>query len=205
MIGVITGFLGILLVMLSSGPGQMIRGAGVALASFGLVMVTIGPILRLPLERKATLLSYLGAAISLLAIAWFLSAFPDAWGAAFNNQEVKIIGLYGLGILTIASGGVFVALLTRSTPEQDAAEDRAAQAEAKRDAAIDEIGANNERDERIVDLKKELAAREREIEELQSDLSDGSSDRHALAAVIEDLRAGESQFELYEDQGGRWR
>jgi len=231
-LGVISGFLGIVLVMLSSSPGELIRGAGIALASLGLVMLMIGPVLRLPLERRATLLSSLGAVISLLAIVWFLMAFPNEWGAAFDNQEVMIIGLYALGTLVIASGGVFVPLLTRSTTEQDAAEDRAAQAEAERDAAIkevettterdaaedragqaeaerdaaiEEVEANNERDERIADLEKELAAREREIEELQSELSDESSDRHALAAVIEDLRTSESQFELYEDQGGQWR
>ena len=204
-LGIVTGLSGIVLVMLSSSPGELIRGAGIALASLGLLMLMIGPILRLPLERRATLLSYLGATICLLAIAWFVVAYPSEWRAAFSNQEVEIIGLYAVGILVVASGGVFVPLLTRSTAERDAAEHRAAQAEAERDAAIEEINANDVRDARIADLEMKLAARERKIEELQGELSDTSSDRSALVAGIEDLRTSESQFELYEDRGGRWR
>ena len=73
-LGILTGLLGIVLAMLSSSPGELIRGAGIALASLGLLMLMIGPILRLPLERRATLLSYVGAAISLLAIMWFVAA-----------------------------------------------------------------------------------------------------------------------------------
>ena len=257
-LGVLTGLSGIVLVMFSS-QGELIRGAGIALAALGLLMLMIGPILRLPLERRATLLSYAGAVISLLAIMWFVVAYPSEWRAALSNQEVEIMGLYVIGILVVASGGVFVPLLTRSTTERDAAEHRAAQAEAERDAAIeemestterdaaehraaqaeakrdaaieemestterdaaehraaqaeaerdaaiDEVKANDERGERIADLEKKLAAREREIEELQGELSDKSSDQDALVAGIEDLRTSESQFELYEDRGGRWR
>ena len=230
-LGIITRLSGIVLVMFSS-QGELIRGASIALASLGLLMLMIGPILRLPLERRATLLSYVGAAISLLAIMWFVVAYPSEWRAALGNQEVEIMGLYAIGILVVASGGVFVPLLTRSTTERDAAEHRAAQAEAKRDAAIeemestterdaaehraaqaeaerdaaiDEVNANDERDERIADLEQKLADREREIEELQGELSDRSSDQDVLVAGIEDLRTSESQFELYEDRGGRWR
>jgi uncharacterized protein YegP (UPF0339 family) len=231
-LGILSGLLGIVLAMLSSSPGELIRGAGIALASLGLLMLIIGPILRLPLERRTTLLSYLGAAISLLAIVWFVVAYPSEWRAGFINQEVEIMGLYVIGILVVASGGVFVPLLTRSTTERDAAEHRAAQAEAKRDAAIeeihstterdaadhraaqaeaerdaaiDEIEANDERDERVADLEMKLAARERKIEELQGELSDESSDRNGLVAGNETLRTSESQFEFYEDRGGRWR
>ena len=230
-LGIVAGLSGIVLVMFSS-QGELIRGAGIALASLGLLMLMIGPILRLPLERRATLLSYVGATISLLAIAWFVVAYPSEWRAALGNQEVEIMGLYVVGILVVASGGVFVPLLTRSTTERDAAEHRAAQAEAKRDAAIEEmestterdaaehraaqaeaerdaaidgVNANDERDERIADLEQKLADREREIEELQGELSDRSSDQDVLVAGIEDLRTSESQFELYEDRGGRWR
>ena len=239
-VGVLAGFLGIFLVMLSNEPGAMIRGAGIALASFGLLLLMVGPVIRLPLEGMATLLTYLGAVICLAAIAWFLVAFPNEWGAAFENQEVWIIGLYGLGVLVVALGGAFVPLIGGPAEEREAAEDRAATAEAERDAAIKEVESTTERDaaedraataeaqrdsaiaeaeERgrqateaqeehegdVAALKAELAAKEREIEELESDLSDGSTDRHTLAAVIEDLRTSESQFELYEDRGGQWR
>ncbi|PSQ13393.1 hypothetical protein BRC99_03995, partial [Halobacteriales archaeon QS_7_69_60] len=157
MLGIIMGLSGIVLVMFSS-QGELIRGAGIALAALGLLMLMIGPILRLPLERKATLLSYVGAAISLLAIMWFVAAYPSEWRAALGNQEVEIMGLYAIGMLVVATGGVFVPLLTRSTTERNAAEHRAAQAEVERDAAIEEVNANDERDERIADLEQKIAA-----------------------------------------------
>jgi uncharacterized protein YegP (UPF0339 family) len=182
-LGVFAGFLGIVLVMLSSDPGEMIRGAGIALASIGLLMLLIGPIIRLPLERTATMLSYLGAVICLLAIAWFGTAFPDNWGAAFENQEVEIIGLYGLGVLVIAIGGVFVPLLTSTREEQEAAEDRAAIAEAERDAAVEEAEQRGREAARV------------------------EAERDRLAEELTRIGDSQSQFELYVDRGGkhRWR
>jgi len=50
-------------------------------------------------------------------------AFPSNWGAAFENQEVEIIGPYGVGVLVIALGGVFVPILSGPREGQEAAED----------------------------------------------------------------------------------
>jgi len=180
-LGVFAGFFGILLVMLSDEAGQMIRGAGIAIAALGLLLLLIGPIIRLPLERTATLLSYLGALIALLAVAWFLVAFPSNWGAAFENKEVEIIGLYGVGVLVIALGGVLVPILSGPREEQEAAEDRAAVAEAERDAAIEEA------EERA----REAALAEAERDRLQTELTR--------------IGDSQSQFELYEDAGGKFR
>jgi len=182
-LGVFAGFFGILLVMLSQEPGEMIRGAGITMAALGLVMLLIGPIIRLPLERTATMLSYLGAVICLLSIGWFLTAFPDNWGAAFENQEVEIIGLYGVGVLVIALGAVFVPLLSGPREEQEAAEERAAVAEAERDAAIEEA----------------------EERGRQAALAEAERDR--LQAELTRIGDSQSQFELYTDKGDkhRWR
>lgn len=83
----------------------------------------------------------MGAAVSVLAVARFVVAFSAGnWGAALANSETLIIGLYGPGILVMAAGSIFTPLLTGRDREQAAAEARAGNAEAKRDAAMDEIG-----------------------------------------------------------------
>ena len=182
-IGVIAGFVGIALVMISDTAGAMERGAGIAIAATGLLLLLIGPIIRLPLKRQATLLSYAGAVLCLVSIAWFVTAFPDNWTAQFTNNEVEIIGLYGFGILVIAIGSVFVPLLTSPREEQLAAEDRAASAEGQRDAAIE-------------------AAEER-----GRNAAEAEAERDRLEEELVRISDSQSQFELYTDNSGkhRWR
>ncbi len=182
-IGVIAGFLGIALVMISDSAGAMERGGGIALAALGLMLLLIGPIIRLPLKRAATLISYLGAVVCLIAIAWFLTAFPDNWTAQFTNNEVEIIGTYGVGVLIIALGSIFVPLLTSPREEQLAAEDRAAGAESERDAAL------------------------AEAEQRGREAAEADAERDRLAVELAQIENSQSQFELYTDKAGkhRWR
>ena len=182
---------------ISDTAGAMERGAGIAIAAIGLLFLVIGPIIRLPLKRKATLLSYLGALICLLAVGWFVTAFPDNWTAQFTNSEVQIIGLYGLGILIIALGSVFVPLLTSPREEQLAAESRAARAESERDAAI--AGAKDRARE---------AQRQAEEARRQADAAaDERAERELLEAELRRIGDSQSQFELFTDRSGkhRWR
>lgn len=181
-LGVLAGFVGIMLVMLSDSPGQTIRGAGIALASLGLVLLLIGPIIRLPLGKKATSLSYVGAVVAIIGVIWFAVEFNAGnWGAAFEHNESLIIGLYGIGVLIIAVGGILTPMIT--TNREAEAEARAAQAEAERDAA--RADATEQAD---------AAAEERGA-------------REALAAELQRIEDSQSQFELYTDNGGkhRWR
>lgn len=138
-LGVLAGFIGIALVMVSQKPGETIPGVGIAIAAIGLILLLIGPIVRLPLKHGATILSYVGGLIALVGVGWFFLAFQTGHrGAAFENSEVTIIGVYGLGIFGIVLGSMFVPLLTSPREEQFAAEERAATAEAERDAAVEE-------------------------------------------------------------------
>jgi uncharacterized protein YegP (UPF0339 family) len=182
-VGVLLGFVGILLVMLSDSPGESIRGIGIAMAASGLAFLLIGPVIRLPLKRSATIIAVLGVVVCLAGVAWFWTAYPDSWGAAFEHSEVQIIGVYGLGIFTIALGGIFVPLLTSPREEQEAAEDRAATAESQRDAAMEEAEERGRR----------AAAAEAEEARLTEELTR--------------INDSQSQFELYTDSGGkhRWR
>ncbi|WP_336328388.1 HVO_2922 family protein [Halovenus sp. HT40] len=197
-IGVLAGFIGIALVMLSQEPGESIRGVGIAVAALGLVLLLIGPIIRLPLKRGATILSYLGGVVALAGVVWFFLAFQAGnWSADFSSNEVLIIGVYGLGIFGIVLGSIFVPLLTSPREEQMAAEDRAATAEAGRDAAIEEA------EQRAREAEAEAERAREEAERAASE----QSERERLAAELEQIEASQSQFELYTDRGGkhRWR
>jgi uncharacterized protein YegP (UPF0339 family) len=144
----------------------------------------IGPTIRLPLRRPATLLSYAGAAVGVIGVAWFLNDFSAGnWGAAFENNEVLIMATYSVGILAISAGSMFVPLLTSPREEQAAAEARAGEAERERDAAVEEA------DRQATEATEQQAQREQLERELQR---------------IED---SQSQFERYTDSGGkhRWR
>jgi len=182
-LGLVLGFVGIVGVMLSESPGESIRGIGIALAALGLVLLLIGPIIRLPIKRVATFVAYVGALICFGAIAWFWTAFPDSWGAAFEHSEVEIIGLYGVGIFVIALGGVLVPLLTGSREDAEAAEWRAANAEAERNAAL------------------------ADAEERGRQAAAAEAERDRLAEELARISDSQSQFELYKDNGGkhRWR
>ena len=202
-IGVVSGFVGMALVMMSESPGETIRGVGIAVAAFGLVLLLIGPTIRLPLKPKATFLSYGGALIALIAVGWFLAAFLEGeWGAAFAHNEVLIIGLYSLGIFTISLGSVFVPLLSSPREEQLAAESRAADAEVERDAAIAEAERQAEEAERRArEAEKEAKEAERQAEIAATE----RTEREQLAAELAAIETSQSQFELYTDRSGRHR
>jgi uncharacterized protein YegP (UPF0339 family) len=181
-LGVITGVLGIALVLVS-GIESPERGAGAMLSAIALLLLLIGPVIRLPLRRSATLLSYLGGVLCLLAVAWFFVAYPDDFGTQFDGQEFEIIALYGLGVLAIAAGGIFTPLMMSPREEQEAAEARAAEAESERDAAIEE-------------------ARRQATEAAEE-----KAERGELEGELQRIADSQSQFELYTDSGGnhRWR
>ncbi|MFB6089843.1 MAG: YegP family protein [Halobellus sp.] len=68
-----------------------------------------GPIIRLPLRERAARLAYLGLAVCVVAVFWFLFAFPQGWT---RSAYAPVIGLYALGTIAIGIGGVFIPLLT---------------------------------------------------------------------------------------------
>lgn len=186
--GVVLGVVGIFLYVVSR-PAGTVRQWSIVLATVGLVLVIAGPIVRLPLQRTATVLVYAGALICLVALGWFLVAFPGEWTPQQGNPEV--IGLYALGLLVMAIGGVLVPILTDKADLE--AEVSALAGEvvalqgALRDSAADE---------------DDLVAR---LREFRQNLADTEVDEADLAARLRSLRTSQSRFELYEDAGGEWR
>jgi len=206
-LGLVVGAVGIGLVLISD-AASIERGAGIVLGAIALVLLLVGPTIRLPIRRSASYLSYLGAAVCLAAAVWFVVAYPEEFGADFTGQEVEIIGLYGLGVVVIALGSVLVPLATSLREERDAALDRADAAERERDAALadaeTERAASAEQRSEHNQVVREAERRARTARQAREE-AERAHER--TQAQIDALRASQSQFELYTDRGGthRWR
>jgi hypothetical protein len=75
--GVLVGTIGLSLILLSTDAGQNIRGIGNVLASISLILLLMGPIIRLPLTKKALPFLYIGSFICVIAIGWFALIYPE--------------------------------------------------------------------------------------------------------------------------------
>ncbi|WP_436928077.1 HVO_2922 family protein [Halosimplex amylolyticum] len=128
--GILLGILGILLFLTSDvGTATTVGKAGIGLAAISLVLLMIGPVIRLPLRRTATLVSYAGGAVALFGVAGFLTAYP---GWRESGLAIPVISLYAFGLVLIAVGAALVPIVggTRRVPEAETA----AAAEAETDS-----------------------------------------------------------------------
>lgn len=171
-LGVIFGIIGIGL-LIQSTPATTLRQWAIAIAAVGLVAILVGPIIRLPLQKRATYLSYIGVILSAAAIVWFLLVFPAGWDPRLGNPQ--IVGLYSIGLAVIGIGGLLVPLLT-PVSTSDRSQDATSQ----------------ETDEMIADL-------ESENRHLQSDL-ERARDSQARFQLYED-RSGEWRWHLRHRNG----
>ena len=123
--GILLGILGILLYLSSyagAGPGSLPGEAGIGLAAVALVLLMIGPVIRLPLRRTATLTCYAGALVAFLGVVWFFLEYPG-WRA--SGMASPIITLYAFGLVLIAVGAALVPVISTRVvpPEGEAVED----------------------------------------------------------------------------------
>jgi uncharacterized protein YegP (UPF0339 family) len=187
-VGLLTGAVGIALLVLSQ-PAGPFRKAGIFFGAVGLALLIAGPVIRLPLRRMATSATYLGLVISVLAIVWFVLAFPGDWSP--RTGHAGIITLYAVGLAIIGLGGVGIPLLTEATAAVDARV-----AESEQDLA-------SEREE-TARLESDLAS---ERAETERDARTAAAEREDLEARLAGLRRSQAQFEVYEDGASefRWR
>jgi uncharacterized protein YegP (UPF0339 family) len=183
--GVLVGLFGVLLAGATAAEtgSTFQRQAGVALGGLGLLFVLIGPIIRLPLERRATVISYVGAAISILAIVWLVVTFDGG-----RAQRPMIFATYGIGMAIIALGAILVPMLSEVDDGPSAGNDTSVDAEA----AVEESRAEAER------------AHE-EAEQLRTETDDLREEAAELSDELADLHDSKATFELYEDRGGKYR
>jgi uncharacterized protein YegP (UPF0339 family) len=206
--GLLAGLLGILLFLMSS-PASGTRELAIVAAALGLLLLLIGPIVRLPLRGSATVLAYVGALVSLLAILWFSLTYPTNW----RPQASLVVPLYAVGVLTIGLGGIVVPLVTETTSRTEHHR-VAAELSELRGELVDAEADEADLADRVAEFRRQLADAEADeadlansVVELRHSLKDAEADEADLAAQLQTLKASQARFELFEDTGGefRWR
>jgi len=203
-LGLLAGIVGIVL-FLPSESASTLREASIAVGGLGLALLVAGPVIRLPLRRMATYTTYLGLAVSVLAVAWFVVVFPSDWSVQTGNAGV--IGLYAVGIAVVGVGGILIPLLAGAT---SAVDERTADLEQELAAERDErervegelAEAVDER-ERVEDELTETRQQARERDEAAA--AAATEEREARAAELAAIHRSQAQFEVYEDAGEEWR
>ncbi len=214
-IGAILGVIGIVVFLysttidLNGGEPFDEREIAVVLSSIGLMMLLLGVVIRLPSNRRVTLVALLGAVITLAATVAFIWAYPSNWNVPTDDFSSEIIAIYSVGIgLIVLSAIILPALL--KTPE-DVFEDLAP-------AKVDSKGTFELFRDRADDWRWRLRHSNGNI--IASSGEGYSSKQNARkgmesvrknvpgAPVIEVNRpedASQATFQLYEDQAGEWR
>lgn len=207
-VGLLLGVVGVLL-FLASDPQGGVRQLSIVATGVGIATLLVGTVVRFPVESRATTLAYVGGAVALIGVAYFVVVFPDGW--SIRNGNATVIAIYGLGLLLIGLGGVLVPLLGSPDHESEAAHLRREVAELDdvlEDAAADEADLAAT----VADLRRALAESNdaaatlgKAVTALSADVADAEADESDLAARLWSLRQSQSRFELYEDKAGEHR
>jgi len=210
-VGVVLGVAG-LLAFLASDSASGLREAAIALSAAGLALVFAGPVIRLPLRRRANTLVYLGLVLCGAAIVWFSTVFPNDWLVA--TGEPRIIGLYALGLLLIGAAGVLIPIVASREENERLRTSLAAEVETLRGTLAASEAEEESLQDVVSELREAIADAEADendiaavVERLRGEVADTQADEADLAAQLESLRTSSARFELYEDNGGeyRWR
>ena len=208
--GLILGVVGIgLFVAVGSDPD--FRLWSFTILAIGLLLMIAGPIIRLPLRRTATWLVYLGVALGIVAIIWFVSTVQGGTWDAVTGRST-IIGLYALGLFAMGVAAVIVPILS-DRAELEATATALETEIAKLEDALADTGADEADLAAIVadlraaldDAKADEEDLARVIEDIRAKLTDTAADEADLAARLQSLETSQSQFEIYQDKADEWR
>lgn len=207
-VGLLLGVVGVLLFLVSDPQGGT-RQLSIVATGVGITVLLVGTVIRFPIESRATTLAYVGGAIALLGVAYFVVVFPDGW--SLRNGNPTVITIYGAGLLLIGLGGVLVPLLSTPDYEAEAAELR--REIGKLDDVLEDTAADeSDLAEKVADLRRALAESNdtaatfgRAVTALSADVADAEADESDLAARLWSLRQSQCRFELYEDNRGEHR
>jgi uncharacterized protein YegP (UPF0339 family) len=191
--GIVLGTIGLVLFYLAESLSTL-REFGYILGAVAVILLFIGPTIRLPLSRRALFVSYAGALVCLLGTLWFTFTYPAGWNGPEGNPAVTV---YIVGLALAAVGAVIAPLLTgrveayeQAQKEAVDATERAEQAAAESDALAEELAGSE-------------AAREDLSELLDTTAGELATAQAAIAAAME----SKATFEVFTDKSGkhRWR
>ena len=200
--GVLLGLAGVAVFLLTE-RATTVRGIGYALAALAPPFIMLGAVIRFPLRRAGTYLGYLGTAVTVLGVVWFVNVFPDGWSTA--SGEPTIIAVYGVGLLLIGLAGTVVPLLTDPVYEDyERMRGEAAAATATAEETGAELTATREE---LAETESELDAARDELATTETELEAAREDVTTAEAAAASLRESKARFELFEDASGkpRWR
>ena len=200
--GVLLGLAGVVLFFLTD-QATVSRGLGYALAALAPIFIMLGAVIRFPLRRAGTSLGYLGTAVSVLGVVWFVSIFPDGWSTA--SGETAVIAVYGVGLGLIGLAGTVVPLLSDPVYEDyERMRSETAAATAERDETSAELEAT---ESDLESTRADLESAREDLKATREELSTADSELDAARAETAALRESKARFELFEDAGGkpRWR
>lgn len=114
-------------------PAYALGMLSVPLAMFAIVVL-------LPVKQRATAGAGVGVAITVAAIVWFISVYPDAWFDYGTTQTLYVVGSYALGlmIVTAMTGTALVAHQLERVRAPAPSEIREPEAEAETETITDE-------------------------------------------------------------------
>ncbi len=192
-LGALLGVVGIGLFVLGD-PATTTREVGTALLGVALAFALAGPILRLPVQRLATGFALVGGAVCLLAVGWFVTAYPQDWFTTGGTSQ-RAVTMYGVGMAIVGIGGAAVPMVTAAAEERERA---AATREALETEREELQSALAERDERVGELEAETRETDAGAAAVREELD-------AATGELGRLRESQARFELYEDRADRWR
>jgi len=217
--GIVLGIVGLLLFSLTASRSTP-RQFGYLLGAIGLICLFAGPTIRLPLTRRGLFLTYAGAVVALLGVAWFTTFYPNNWSGPEGNPAVS---LYIVGLALMAVGAVAAPLLTgRKEAYEEAVRTAEAATETAERATREAEDASRTAQEATETAQRQTEAAQRatrERETMAGELAASEAARADVAAVAEATEAelaaahatiaaamdSKATFELYADAAGKYR
>jgi hypothetical protein len=111
--GVGMGVLALLLAVVSfgvldhgSGAYWQWSEAAYATGMLALPAIITGVVVLLPVEERAVYAAGTGTAINVLAVVWFVTAYPESWNEGGTTTTLAVVGVYAVGlVLVVGSTG----------------------------------------------------------------------------------------------------
>lgn len=108
------GLIGLLLFVLERGviSGEVfwLREIAFAVGALGLPVVLVSVVVLLPTDRRATYVAGAGFAITLVALAFFVTVYPSNWNHGTPDYSLQGVTVYAVGLVSVlaATGSALV-------------------------------------------------------------------------------------------------
>lgn len=87
----------------TSATAFLVREIAFAVGSLGLPVLLFGVAVLLPVDRRATYAAGVGVAITVAAVAFFVTVYPSQWNVSGTDYSLEGVTLYATGLLTVVA------------------------------------------------------------------------------------------------------